>query len=74
LGRFSYYVAQVCNEEDRIGGTENYWKSSKLSHVFLVLFAVTSSTGAWDILMSIDAHWFSTFLDGILLLVCLSQQ
>lgn len=47
-------------EEDKIGGTENYWKSSKLAHVFLVLFAVTSSTGAWDILMSIDAHWFST--------------
>ncbi len=47
-------------EEDRIGGTVNYWKSSKLAHVFLVLFAVTSSTGAWDILMSIDAHWFST--------------
>jgi hypothetical protein len=24
------------------------------------LFAVTSSTSAWDFLMSIDAHWFST--------------
>ncbi len=47
-------------EEDRVGGTENYWKTSKLSHVFLVLFAITSSTGAWDILMSVDAHWFST--------------
>lgn len=47
-------------EEDKLGGTDYYWKASKVSHVFLVLFAVTSSTGAWDILMSIDAHWFST--------------
>ncbi|MFN3876030.1 MAG: quinol:cytochrome C oxidoreductase, partial [Flavobacteriales bacterium] len=28
--------------------------------LFLVLFAVFSSTLAWDWLMSIDAHWFST--------------
>ncbi len=28
--------------------------------VFLVLFAVTSSTSAWDFLMSVDSHWFST--------------
>jgi hypothetical protein len=26
----------------------------------MVLFAVTSSTSAWDWLMSIDVHWFST--------------
>ena len=56
----AFMLKKYAQEEDKIGGTENYWKSSKLSHVFLVLFAVTSSTGAWDILMSIDAHWFST--------------
>lgn len=28
--------------------------------LFLVFFAVFSSTLAWDWLMSIDAHWFST--------------
>ncbi len=27
---------------------------------FLVFFAVTSSTSAWDWIMSIDTHWFST--------------
>ncbi|MBL7980249.1 MAG: quinol:cytochrome C oxidoreductase [Flavobacteriales bacterium] len=30
------------------------------SALFLVFFAVFSSTLAWDWLMSIDAHWFST--------------
>ncbi len=28
--------------------------------VFIVVFAITSSTSAWDWIMSVDAHWFST--------------
>lgn len=31
-----------------------------LSALFIVFYAVTSVTSAWDWLMSIDAHWFST--------------
>jgi hypothetical protein len=38
----------------------NYRKSVSLAAWFLVFFAVTSSTSAWDWLMSIDTHWFST--------------
>lgn len=47
-------------EEDRIGGTELHFKNYKKAAVFLVFFAVFSSTSAWDWLMSIDVHWFST--------------
>jgi hypothetical protein len=46
--------------EDQEGGLEHYKRSVTLSAIFIVLFAVTSSTSAWDFLMSIDAHWFST--------------
>jgi len=35
-------------------------KTRTLSAIFIVLFAITSSTSAWDWIMSIDAHWFST--------------
>ncbi|MEQ9261789.1 MAG: quinol:cytochrome C oxidoreductase [Owenweeksia sp.] len=35
-------------------------KMRNLSAGFLVFFAVTSSTSAWDWIMSIDTHWFST--------------
>lgn len=35
-------------------------KNQILSGVFIVFFAITSSASAWDWLMSIDAHWFST--------------
>jgi hypothetical protein len=38
----------------------NWVKMRNLSAAFLVFFAVTSSTSAWDIIMSIDTHWFST--------------
>lgn len=37
-----------------------HWKNVKLSAYFLIVFAVTSSTSAWDWLLSIDIHWFST--------------
>ncbi len=47
-------------EQDLKGGTEIHYKQMGKSAVFLVFFAVTSSTAAWDWLMSIDVHWFST--------------
>lgn len=47
-------------QEDLYGGTEYYDKSIKFGTAFLVVFGVTSSTSAWDFVMSIDTHWFST--------------
>jgi hypothetical protein len=47
-------------EEDRVGGTEIHFKNYRKGATFLVFFAVFSSTSAWDWLMSIDVHWFST--------------
>ncbi|MFN5030640.1 MAG: quinol:cytochrome C oxidoreductase [Flavobacteriia bacterium] len=47
-------------EEDRIGGTELHFKNYRKGATFLVFFSVFSSTSAWDWLMSIDVHWFST--------------
>ena len=47
-------------QEDLYGGTEYYYKSMKYGTIFLIIFAVTSSTAAWDLIMSIDTHWFST--------------
>lgn len=35
-------------------------KSTALSGIFMVIFAITNSTSSWDWLMSIDAHWYST--------------
>ncbi len=47
-------------EEDRVGGTEIHFKNYRRGALFLVFFAVFSSTSSWDWLMSIDVHWFST--------------
>ncbi len=47
-------------EEDRVGGTELHFTNYKKGALFLVFFAVFSSTSSWDWLMSIDVHWFST--------------
>ena len=47
-------------EEDRIGGTSLHFKNYYKGATFLVFFAVFSSTSAWDWIMSIDVHWFST--------------
>ncbi len=46
--------------EDIDGGNEHWYSMRKLSAVFLIIFAVSSSVSAWDWVMSIDTHWFST--------------
>lgn len=46
--------------EDELGGTSYWFKMRRLSAIFLVIFAVSSSISAWDWIMSIDTHWFST--------------
>jgi hypothetical protein len=47
-------------EQDLQGGTAIHFKQMGKAAVFLVFFAVTSSTSAWDWMMSIDVHWSST--------------
>lgn len=46
--------------EDIEGGTQHWLKARSTSAWFLVFFAVSSSIAAWDWVMSIDTHWFST--------------
>lgn len=57
---FAYMIRKNSLQEDIEGGLNFYEKNFKLAAIFTVLFGITSSTSAWDILMSIDAHWFST--------------
>lgn len=60
---FARWFRQRSLEMDKQSG-EQLVKTHKLMYrrgaLFLVFFAVFSSTLAWDWLMSIDAHWFST--------------
>lgn len=37
-----------------------YKKSKVISAIFMIFFAVTSSTSSWDFTMSIQPHWYST--------------
>jgi hypothetical protein len=47
-------------KQDEIGGNDIWVTNYKKGAVFLVFFAVFSSSSSWDWIMSIDAHWFST--------------
>jgi hypothetical protein len=57
---FMYAFKKRSRQEDLEGGTSIHFKNYKKGALFLVFFAVFSSTQAWDWLMSLDAHWFST--------------
>ncbi|SHK31397.1 hypothetical protein SAMN04488028_104161 [Reichenbachiella agariperforans] len=46
--------------EDIEGGVNRWKKLVGLSAVFIVFFGYSSSIAAWDWVMSIDPHWFST--------------
>lgn len=48
------------DKADKLLSTEIHYQNYKKGALFLVFFAVFSSTSSWDWLMSIDTHWFST--------------
>lgn len=49
-------------KEDIEGGTDSWKRLVKLSAIFIVFWAVSSSMSAWDWILSIDTHWFSTMI------------
>ena len=53
-------IRKLSLEEDIHGGDQYWRRMVKWSAGFLVFFAVSSSMSAWDWVMSIDTHWFST--------------
>ena len=63
IGAWTFLFMQIRNtsiSEDLAADLNKHRKIVKLSAIFLVVFAVTSSIGSWDWIMSIDTHWFST--------------
>lgn len=57
---FFNWLRRLSINEDLHGGTAYYHKSITVSAIFLVVFGVSSSMAAWDWVLSIDTHWFST--------------
>lgn len=63
LGLYSIFGAllnKYSKNEDIIGGMSNYNKSFKTSAIFLVIFGFTTPLFAFDVIMSLEAHFFST--------------
>ncbi len=56
----AWFLRKESLKEDLNGGTKHYRKMIHISLFFIIFFAVSSSISAWDWVMSIDTHWFST--------------
>lgn len=61
LGLF-WLIRKYSLAEDISGGLENFNKKRMVCALFIVVFGVTTSMAAWDWIMSIDPHWFSTMI------------
>ena len=57
---FALLLRKISLKQDHNPDTGLLKRSRTVAALFIVFFAITSSTSAWDWLMSIDAHWFST--------------
>ncbi|WP_026897075.1 hypothetical protein [Daejeonella oryzae] len=57
---FAYLFNKFSKREDLYGGLVNYDKSIKWSAIFLIIFGFTTPIWAFDTIMSLEAHWFST--------------
>ena len=59
---FFTWIRREMLAEDADGLTSHWEKARYYSAIFLIIFGVSSSVGAWDWVMSIDTHWFSTMM------------
>ncbi len=57
---FATILTRLSNNEDIEGGLNSYKKSIRVSAAFLVVFGFTTPIWAFDTIMSLEAHWFST--------------
>ncbi len=57
---FLTMIRKNMRAEDIENSTKWWHKNQVLSTVFLIFFGISSSVAAWDWVMSIDTHWFST--------------
>jgi hypothetical protein len=63
LGAYSFFAwlfAKYAAREEAEGGLVFYDKSFKWSAIFLIIFGFTTPLWAFDTIMSLEAHWFST--------------
>ena len=57
---YRYLSRKNCLAQDEASDDVFYKKNFKMSAAFLVFFIVSESIMAWDWIMSLDPHWFST--------------
>jgi hypothetical protein len=57
---YRYQTRKNCLAQDEANDNNFYKKNFKMSAAFLVFFIVSESIMAWDWIMSVDPHWFST--------------
>ena len=56
---YSLILKHVAKEDEK-GGSESWKKLFTISTIFVVFYAFSQSVAAWDWVLSIDTHWFST--------------
>jgi hypothetical protein len=57
---FAMLLVKFSYNEDLAGGLNSYRKSFKNACIFLVIYGFTQPIFAFDTVMSLEAHWFST--------------
>lgn len=77
----AHKIRQLSVQSDFDPDLKYFKKSQLFAILFIVFFALSNSTSSWDILMSIDAHWYSTlfawyifsslFVSGIAVIILL---
>jgi hypothetical protein len=57
---FSWCYHRLSTRQDRTGDPGHSRTMGRISPIAVLLFALTTTAAAIDLLMSLDAHWFST--------------
>ncbi|MCB9201588.1 MAG: quinol:cytochrome C oxidoreductase [Flavobacteriales bacterium] len=65
---FLNYVKKGTRKLDEQSNDKNYWRMYKRSVIAIVFFGFFSMAYAWDFIMSLDPHWYSTLFGWYLMI------
>jgi hypothetical protein len=54
------YLRKLSLNEDTKGGLTFFYKSEFVSRIYIFILAITFSLACFDLIMSVDPHWYST--------------
>lgn len=68
---FGWYIKLASKRLDDYPTLSNYWNMYRKNVLVIIFYCIFMTMYCWDLIMSIDVHWYSTLFSWYLIVSCL---